>query len=161
VNERRTVRVERTYDAGPAEVWEMWTTVEGIESWWGPDGFGVEVHELDLRPGGKMIYSMTAVAEEMRVFMEGEGMPVTTTNEISFIEVVPYRRLRYTNVVGFIPGIETYDVGTRLELEPLQTGTRLVLTLDAMHSDEWTDRAVAGWSQELDKLTRALEEKTR
>lgn len=160
MNERRTVRIERTYDASPAEVWEMWTTVDGIESWWGPEGFGVEVHELDLRPGGKMVYSMMAIADEMRAFMEAQGMPVTTKNEISFTEVVPYRRLVYTNVVNFVPGVEDYDVGTRLELEPDRSGTRLLLTLDAMHSDEWTERAVAGWNQELDKLTRALEAKT-
>lgn len=161
MNGRRTVRIERIYEAGAAEVWEMWTTAEGIESWWGPDGFGVEVHELDLRPGGKLIYSMTAEAEEMKAFMEAEGMPATTTNEISFTEVAPYRRLAYTNAVDFIPGVETYEVGTRLELEPHQNGTRLVLTLDAMHADEWTERAVAGWNQELDKLARALEESTR
>lgn len=158
MSERRTVRLERTYEASPTEVWEMWTTVEGIEAWWGPDGFGVEVHELDLRPGGKMTYSMKAIADEMKAFMEAQDMPAVTKHEICFTEVVPHRRLTYTNPVDFIPGVETYDVGTRLELEPHEGGTRLVLTLDAMHSDEWTERAVAGWSQELDKLTRALKE---
>ena len=161
MSERRTVRIERTYDASPAEVWRMWTTAAGIESWWGPDGFGVEVLELDVRPGGRMTYSMSALTEEIRTFMEGEGLPVVTTTHLTFTEVVPYRRLAYVNVVDFIPGVETYEAGTRLELEPYQGGTRLVLTLDAMHSDDWTERAVAGWNQELDKLAHVLEEKTR
>lgn len=32
------VRLERTYDATIDEVWRLWTTREGIESWWGPRG---------------------------------------------------------------------------------------------------------------------------
>src|SRR5262245_65671394 len=33
---------------------------------------------------------------------------------------------------------------------------RMTLTVDVMHSDEWTDRAVAGWTNELGKLERIL-----
>ncbi len=57
---RRRITLERTYQASLEEVWEMWTTPEGIESWWGPDGFAVEVRKLDLRPGGELLYAMTA-----------------------------------------------------------------------------------------------------
>ena len=39
---RRRVRLERTYDATLDDVWDLWTTKEGIESWWGPPGFKVE-----------------------------------------------------------------------------------------------------------------------
>ena len=31
------------------DVWALWTTEPGIESWWGPDGFDVTVGHLDLR----------------------------------------------------------------------------------------------------------------
>src|SRR5436305_8401291 len=37
-----TNRLERTYAATPEEIWELWTTAAGIESWWAPDGFVVE-----------------------------------------------------------------------------------------------------------------------
>ncbi len=59
--------------------------------------------------------------------------------------------------MDFVPGVETYEVGFRLELRPEAGGTRLRLILDAMHDQTWTDRAVAGWDQELDHLTHALE----
>jgi uncharacterized protein YndB with AHSA1/START domain len=160
MSERRTVTIERTYDASPAEVWELWTSTEGIESWWGPEGFGVEVHRLDVRPGGKMTYSMIAMADEMKTYMESQGMPSTTTHDMYFTEVVPYRRLAYRNAIDFIPGVESYDVGTRLELEPHGSGTRLTLILDALHDDHWTEMSVAGWEQQLDNLTRTLKEKT-
>ena len=53
MTERRPkLTLERTFDATPEEVWGLWTTREGIDAWWGPDGFKVEVESLDLRPGG-------------------------------------------------------------------------------------------------------------
>jgi uncharacterized protein YndB with AHSA1/START domain len=44
-----THTLQRTYPTTPARIWERWTTPAGIESWWAPDGFSVEVCELDLR----------------------------------------------------------------------------------------------------------------
>ena len=73
---KRRITMERTYDAASLDdVWDLWTTKDGIESWWGPEGFTVKVRTLDL---------------------------------------------------------------------------------DAMHAEEWTERAAAGWTEELGKLARAL-----
>jgi len=35
----RKITIERTYEASIDVLWDLWTTKEGIESWWGPDGF--------------------------------------------------------------------------------------------------------------------------
>jgi hypothetical protein len=32
----------------------------------------------------------------------------------------------------------------------------MVLTLDPMHSDEWTQRSVMGWESQLGKLARVI-----
>ncbi|MDA8270298.1 MAG: SRPBCC domain-containing protein [Actinomycetota bacterium] len=45
-------------------LWELWRTKERIELWWGPEGFEVAVTELNLRPGGRLRYTMTASAPE-------------------------------------------------------------------------------------------------
>ena len=63
---RRKVTLERSFEASIEEVWDLWTTKEGIESWWGPDGFVVTVQKLDLRPGGEPS-NMTASAGPDRV----------------------------------------------------------------------------------------------
>ncbi len=42
-----------------------------------------------------------------------------------------------------------------------RAGVRMVLTFDAMHADEWTQRAVMGWESELDKLATVLEDRAR
>ena len=51
---------------------------EGIEAWWAPDGFSVEVSKLDLAPGGELHYSMTATAPPQVEFMQNAGMPLRT-----------------------------------------------------------------------------------
>src|SRR5262249_2789651 len=35
--DRSKTIVERTYRAHPKELWDLWTTKEGFESWWGPE----------------------------------------------------------------------------------------------------------------------------
>jgi uncharacterized protein YndB with AHSA1/START domain len=153
---RRTVVLERTYPAPPEVVWTMWTTADGIESWWGPDGFSVEVHEIDVVLGGALRYSMRAVGTDQVEAVTAAGLGTVTTHDIVFTEVDPPRRLSYTTVVDFIPGTEPYEAGTSVELAAVEEGTRLTLTLEAMHDQHWTDLAVMGWESELDRLHLAL-----
>lgn len=150
----RKIVIERIYPASIEEVWELWTTKEGIESWWGPDGFSVKVHELDLRAGGEMRYAMTAVDPAQMQFMQQAGMPLTTEAKLTYTEIVPLKSISYTHRADFIPDIEPYDVGNKMELFALQDQVRMVLTLDPMHSDEWTQRAVMGMESQLGKLSR-------
>src|SRR6185369_12585987 len=76
-SQRRTITLERTFTAPVEDVWELWTTREGIESWWGPDGFTVKVRKLDLRVGGELLYDMIATAPEQIEFMKKAGMPTS------------------------------------------------------------------------------------
>jgi uncharacterized protein YndB with AHSA1/START domain len=153
---RQKVTLERTFDASVEELWDLWTTKEGIESWWGPDGFAVKVQKLDLRPGGELLYTMTAIASDQIEFMKKAGMPLTTETRATYTEVVPPRRLVYSTKADFIPGVEPYDAATVVELHPSAEGVRLVLTIDAMHDEHWTQMAVMGWKNELEKLARVL-----
>lgn len=84
-------------------------------------------------------------------------MPLTTEARITYKEIVPQRRLAYTHLADFIPGVEPYDVETLVELNPTAQGVRMVLTFDVMHDDQWTQRAVMGWENELNKLAKVLE----
>lgn len=67
------------------------------------------------------------------------------------------RRLAYVHLTDFIPGVEPYDVATVVELHPDARGVRMVLTVDAMHDELWTQRSVMGWESELGKLAPLLE----
>ena len=152
----KRIRMERTYDASIEDVWAMWTTKEGIESWWGPEGFRVEVTSLELAPGGALRYAMIAATPETVAFMEQAGMPTSTPATIRFTEVDAPRRLAYLHTADFIPGVAPYDVATVVELHPAPNGVKLVLQFDPMHETLWTERAVAGWTSELGKLETAL-----
>ena len=151
------ITIERTYEAPIEDIWSLWTTKEGIESWWGPEGFSVVVRKIDLRPGGEQLYTMSATAPETVAFMKKAGMPLSTDARITYTEIVRHRRLGYTHAADFIPGVESYDVATVVELFPTTGGVRMVLTLDPMHDEQWTHRAVMGWESQLEKLAKVLE----
>ena len=148
--------IERTYEASIEDVWELWTTREGIESWWGPEGFSVKVHELDLRAGGQMVYAMTAIDPPQVQFMKKAGMPLTTEARLTYTEIVLRKTIAYTHRVDFVPGVEPYTVGNKVEFFTTGGSVRMVLTLDPMHSDEWTQRAVMGMESQLGKLARVI-----
>lgn len=152
----RPIVLERRYSAPVEEVWELWTTPAGIESWWGPGGFHVEVRTLDLRPGGKLRYAMIAAGAEQVAFMKNAGMPLVSELEVTYVSVDPPSRLRYTHRADFIPGVDPYDVDTLVELEAAGADTLLRLSIDPMHDDEWTERARMGWESELEKLAALI-----
>lgn len=151
------IRLERVYHADLQDVWDLWTTKDGIESWWGPGGFAVTVRRLDLRPGGELHYAMTAVGPPQVEFMKQHGMPLTQELRITFTEVVPLARLAYLHLADFIPGVDPYDVATVVEMQQVGDDVRMTLTFDAMHSDEWTMRARMGWESELGKLSDVID----
>jgi activator of Hsp90 ATPase-like protein len=156
VKTRPKLTLERTYEASAEEVWEVLTSKDGIEAIMGPDGFKAEVSRLDLRPGGDLVYAMTAVGPEQVAFMRQAGLPLSTEQHVTFVEVDPPRRLVTRDLVDFVPGIEPYEVETIVELEAVEGGTRLVLTFDAMHDAQWTENAKLGREQELRKLGELL-----
>ena len=156
MTDRPKLTLERTFQASREEVWELWTTREGIESWWGPEGFSVTVGDLDLRPGGELTYVMTATGADQVDFMAKAGMPISTSHKLIFTEVDAPRRLAYRDIADFIPDVKPYEVETMLELHAVPEGTRLVLTFDRMHDDHWTQMAKLGRESELDRLAKVL-----
>jgi uncharacterized protein YndB with AHSA1/START domain len=150
-----TNRLERTYPTSPRAIWQLWTTAEGIESWWAPDGFEVTVETLELRPGGRLVYTMTATAPEQIAFMENAGLPLSTRSEKTFTEIDAPRRLAYDSLVDFVPGVEPYEFATIVDLEPAGDEVKVTMTVESMHDEEWTQRLLAGRANELDKLAEA------
>lgn len=149
---RARFSIEREYAATLEEAWALWTTEPGIESWWGPEGFAVTVTSLDLRPGGRLVYVMTAVGAEQVAFMTKSGMPLATECTVTYGEISPPCRLVYRTSVDFAPGVAPYDVATVVELKATAGGVKLVITFDAMHDDIWTERARAGHESQVGKL---------
>lgn len=144
--------IERFVPAPPARVWELWTTSDGIAQWWAPEGFRTDVSTLDLRPDGELVYTMTAVAPAQVAFMEQNGMPLATQSRKRFTEVDEPSRLAYRSLIDFVPDHEAYEQLTVVDLEPVDGGTRVVMSMEPLHDQVWTERLVTGRANELDNL---------
>lgn len=153
-----THRLERTFPTDPTTVWTLWTTPTGIARWWAPDGFTTTVDVLDLREGGDLVYTMTATAPEAISFMESAGMPLATVSRKRFTRVESPSALAYQSVVDFVPGHEPYEFATEVELVPAGEGTRVVMSVEALHDGVWTERLLAGRANELDNLAALFED---
>jgi uncharacterized protein YndB with AHSA1/START domain len=153
---RRRITLERTYKTTLAELWDLWTTKDGIESWWGPEGFRVEVDKLDVRVGGELVYWMIAATLEMESFMASAGMPNRTAARIRYTEVARGERLAYLHACDFIPNVPTYDVASVVDFRAVGAEVQLRLSFDPMHDDLWTQRQQQGWESELGKLGKVL-----
>ena len=152
----RPVRIERTYEGEVQDLWELWTTKEGFESWWGPEGFVVEVHELDLRVGGALVYDMIAHSAEMVAAMKRDGMPLSHPTRGTFTELQAPTRLTVRHLIDFIPGVPSYENHIRLELIARGTQVRMIVEIEPHRDQLWTERATAGFTSQLEKLPAAL-----
>lgn len=65
------LRIERTFDCSPSQLWAAWTQPDRFAKWISPFPPDAVVHELDPRPGGKVRFDM--IDDEGATFPE-EGM---------------------------------------------------------------------------------------
>ena len=146
----------RRFRVPVADLWALWTTAHGIESWCGPPGFAVTVHSIDLRVGGALAYTMTAHQPEMVAFMLANGMPTATPAQVTYTEVTPLKRLAYAHPVDFVPGVAPYHTTLAVEFSAEGDESEMRLTFQHMHDAEWTERQRMGWEMELGKLAALL-----
>jgi uncharacterized protein YndB with AHSA1/START domain len=153
---KRQITMERTFTATLDEVWELWTTKDGIESWWGPVGFETKVAKLELRVGGALHYSFTAVGPDQVKFMTDAQQPLTQHMKARYTLVQPKTAAAWQNLVEFIPGVTPYEVESRFDLEARGKQVHMKLRFDAMHDEQFTQFAEMGWKEELGKLEQRL-----
>ncbi len=134
-----SLRIERSFEASPEEVFDAWTNPEVLKRWWAvhPDG-RTPVAEVDLRPGGRY-----------RLSMEGpDGERHTVQGEYS--QVDRPRRLVYSwqwelDAGGLGPASTvTVDFQERGEQ------TDVVLEHTGLPDSASRDRHAQGWSACMD-----------
>ena len=147
--------IERTYRASVDELWELWTTKEGFESWWPPEGFRTEVHAIEARLDGKVCYEMIAETPETLAVMKELGLPAAHVERARFSEFRPMERLVFAIWMDFLPGVEPYENTLMVEFFPSGEWVRMVVTLNPTHDEEFTKMASEGLVSQfrnLDKL---------
>jgi uncharacterized protein YndB with AHSA1/START domain len=153
-------RLERTYNASPELIWELLTTAAGLDEWWAPAGFETRVSEVELKPGGQLRYTMTATAPEQVEFMLDIGSPLSVEFRKTFTDVAPPRRLAYVSLIDFVPDHEPYQHLTTIEIEPVGSRTNLVMTIEPLHDERWTQQYRDHRGHELDNLDAAIRRRT-
>ena len=133
--EHADLRIDRRYEAPPAEVFSAWSSAEAKARWFmGPDEWQREPLELDFRVGGRERSVGGAV-----------GGPVYTCNAI-YWDLVEPERIVYTYEMLEDERRISVTLAT-VELAADGNGTRLVLTEHSAFLDGLVDPALRepGW----------------
>lgn len=141
--------LERVVDVPPELVWEAWTTPEHLKEWFVPRPWSIADCTLDLRPGGVFRTVMRSP--------DGEEFP----NEGCYLEIVPGRRLVWTDTLGpgYRPTAEPFFTAV-VSMEPEGEGTRYKAI--AIHGSAETRTRHEemgfhdGWSTVLDQLAEYM-----
>ncbi|MFO1239014.1 MAG: SRPBCC domain-containing protein [Sphingomonadaceae bacterium] len=147
--------IERTYAAQPKELWELWTTKDGFESWWGPKEFRADVHLLEPWQGGALHYDMVANTPEAVAAMEKMGAPTAQPCRGIFSEFRPHDHLVLTQMIDFLPNVVPYDSTIAVDFLVVGEGqVRMVVTLSHMHDAATTGMQREGFLSQLSKLDK-------
>ena len=79
----REIVITRIFDAPRSLVFEAWIDPQHVGSWWGPKGFTITTHNMDVKPGG-----------QWRFIMHGPD-GVDYPNTIVYLEIAKPERLVY------------------------------------------------------------------
>lgn len=81
----REVVMARVVDADRETAFRAWTDHEQIVQWFGPSGFQITTHEIDIRVGGVWRFDMTAP--------DGTVFP----NRMAFLRIEPLHLIEFTH----------------------------------------------------------------
>jgi uncharacterized protein YndB with AHSA1/START domain len=144
MNEPRTLRMERTFDAPAQAVFDAWTSEEVIRRWWhaGEDWETTEA-EVDLEVGGVI-----------RVIMRNPHRDVFHGGGGRFTEIDPPKRLAFT----WIWDDDEDRVRQLIEIDFDEQDGQTTVTFT--HHDLWSEDSLPdfedGWNRCFDNLERTL-----
>lgn len=155
--EKRELTITRIFHAPRELVWKAWTEPEYLTRWWGPRGFTAPVIKVDLREGGRYLYSMRSP----------EGQDFWSTGV--YREIVEPEKIvatdSFADAEGNVVPASTYGMSgdwppemlVTVTFEDVDDGTKVTIRGAGIPAGENRDMAEAGWNESLDKLENVLE----
>ena len=137
---KRTLVLQRTFDAPVELVWEAWTKPEHIAHWWAPKMMKVQVVEHNFKVGGKWKYVM-AMPDGSEFISDGV-----------YSEIVPLKKIVTT--ANMKPMTEGVEIKALFEAK----GEKTVFTFSVLHGTEEYKLAQEkmgfynGWGSVFDRL---------
>ena len=156
---QRTLVVTRIIDAPVEAVWRAWTEPEQVSRWWGPEFYTSPSCRIDLRVGGRYVFSMLA-PQEM-----GGGESYTAG---MYLKIVPLELLEFTQGLAdaggnrIDPALAGMPPDFPKELHTLVTFkargqmTELTITEEYWSMSQMYVYSLAGTHQMIDKLAAYL-----
>jgi uncharacterized protein YndB with AHSA1/START domain len=152
--------VTRILDASVVKVWNAWTNPEQVKLWWGPMDYSSPWCKIDLREGGKYIFSMRAPKEQ--------GGQDSYTSGV-YKKIVPMEILEFTQGLADKEGnrIDPSQVGMPSDFpKEIPTAvmfkkarcdmTELTITEYDWPVSQMYVYSLAGLHQSIDKLAKSL-----
>lgn len=142
------ILITREFDVPRHLVYQAWTTPELIRRWWAGDRGEVTSAEVDLRPGGRWRYVMTA----------NGGFEVAFHGE--YQEIVPDERVVSTEVFEGMPEAAAVSTVTFTDRDGRTTLSVLVQHQSKENRDAHVNSGMEGGMQEsmshLEEVARSL-----
>jgi uncharacterized protein YndB with AHSA1/START domain len=156
----RDIVLTRTIDAPLEQVWTAWTDCEQVKRWWGPTGFTSPACTIDLREGGRYVFTMRAPQEMGGVDFHVSGV---------YKRIVPMELLEFgqglsdqdgnpidPGTVGMPPDFPR-EIRTVVTFKRMSDGrTELTATEYDWAVGQMADVSEAGFAQTLDKLVQSF-----
>lgn len=140
----RAVRLHRVLKAPPQRVYRAFLEADAMAKWLPPYGYTCQVHHMDARVGGSFRMSFRNFSTGSAHSFGGE-----------YLELVPDRRLRYTDRFDDpnLPG--TLEV--TVELTPVVCGTDLSIVQQGIPDVIPLEMCHLGWQESLAQLATLVE----
>jgi uncharacterized protein YndB with AHSA1/START domain len=154
----------RTFAIPAEKVFHAWTDPGIVKRWWGPRSFTSPTCSIDLREGGKYIFSMQAPADP-----QGKNVAPTMYTSGTYTKIVPDQLLEFGQQIADKDGnpIDPSTLGMPADFpkEPIRTTIALEsrggITVMTVTEYNWKvgpmrEMSALGLGECLDKLTEYL-----
>ncbi|MFK7952970.1 MAG: SRPBCC domain-containing protein [Ekhidna sp.] len=143
---KRTVTINKTFNAPIELVWEAWTQAEHIAKWWSPKGIETKVIEHDFSIGGKWKYAMP-MPDGKEFIAEGQYTEIEALKKI-------------VSLANFKPMTEGVEIQSLFEKD----GDKTHFTFNVVHpTEEYKIQQekmgiLNGWGSVFERLDALLKE---
>lgn len=139
-----TIRLHRVLKAKPELVYKAFLDPDALARWLPPNGFLCKVFHLEAKVGGGFKMTFTQFSNGQDHSFGGE-----------YLELVPYERIRYTDVFDDpnLPG----TIEVTVELKAVSCGTDLTITQAGVPALIPQEACYIGWQESLLHLASLVE----
>lgn len=157
--QRVDIVITRLIDAPVETVWQAWTDPKQVMRWWGPMNYTSSYCAIDLREGGKYVFSMKAPADQggQEMFTSGFYKKIIPLEYLEFTQGLSDKEgNRIDPATLNMPPDFPKDIRTTLVFKQVGNKTGLTVTEYDWKPGQMRDYSEAGMKECIDKLEKAV-----